>query len=1057
MSTLLSRPLRLLLGSLFLTLFYPLAQNPLTPNNITTDTLEARYLLNEVKELENKEATEQAFSKQEKALQIYLNHKLWEEAVDCAIQLSITADNFSSSDLKDKYADLVVRLAEEHLPKGHALSASAYRQKAEAMILLGKIDSAIYFLNSAIPLFKQQEDLTNLGWSELLISVSYYHKSKLDSFEFHLQKLAQVLDHPELPDQVKAQLQAGHLNLSGVLYDIQGDYNKAIKNTQLALSIALENKALTTADSFQIFSLYNNLGTYFLTKGDHQRALDHFTEALHFDKNSSSNYVLLNNIGELYLRQKKYDSAISYFKQNHLLTQGLDNQSIVQTNALNGLARTYAELNWADSTLYYGQQAIRIPSDFRKYATHLILAELYIQKKQSAQAIKQLDIASEAYLKDTTASKSDPFFEAGLFVKFAEAYLLDQQPEVAIHHYQKALMASHAAVRDSTFLDPNISMSGLYQPEVFLKALKGKGKALAASSKQREPLDEALTYFQMAVNWIDTLQASYNSEASQLNWSSTYKPIFEEAIQVAYRLFQLTQDNKYLELAFSFSEKSKNAILLEALKSSEGKLQTGIPYDLIQQEKDLNLDIAFYEKVLRTAQEERDSDKEKRYQFYLSKTRLELVDFKEELERDYPKFHNWKYGGQTITIAEVQSQLIDKHSVLLEYFLGESSAFVFVITDQSVTLLPLDSSELIKQSVLQFREVLLDLSAFRRNAKAAFSDYQKRAALVYQHILAAPLSTLSEQIQRLIIVPDGMLNIIPMEALCTSTDVPADFDFSLLPYLLYDYTIHYAYSAELLSKNKAQRKRLAANTSCLAFAPPYKGVHASNTRGHSDLSSIDVVAQLPGTANEIKQISKFVTGVFDDSKTATEGRFKSLANQHGILHLAMHAMADLDNSNFNRLIFCNLEADSLEDNLLHHYEIANMALQSQLVVLSACETGVGVYEEGEGVFSLTRSFMYAGVPSVVMSLWAVNDASTSQLMPYFYERLMGGSSKDGSLQDAKLNYLKVADIEYRHPFYWSPFVVMGSAEELKMEGLGIWWYLGLGLLLIALLKWWQIR
>ena len=202
------------------------------------------------------------------------------------------------------------------------------------------------------------------------------------------------------------------------------------------------------------------------------------------------------------------------------------------------------------------------------------------------------------------------------------------------------------------------------------------------------------------------------------------------------------------------------------------------------------------------------------------------------------------------------------------------------------------------------------------------------------------------------------------------------------------------------------------------------------------------------TQHPFKAISRYFKGDFDASTQATKARFLQEAANYGLLHLAMHGQADLENAKFGNLIFTN---QGSEDNLLYHYEIANLQLNAQLAVLSACETGLGKYEAGEGVFSLARSFMYAGVPSVVMSLWKVNDQTTSQLMPKFYKNLSKGKKKDKALHEAKLAYLNESNLEYRHPYYWAGFVALGDVQPLKRPFPMPRYLGGLGIFLLALI------
>jgi CHAT domain-containing protein len=276
------------------------------------------------------------------------------------------------------------------------------------------------------------------------------------------------------------------------------------------------------------------------------------------------------------------------------------------------------------------------------------------------------------------------------------------------------------------------------------------------------------------------------------------------------------------------------------------------------------------------------------------------------------------------------------------------------------------------------------------------------------------------------------LNTIPFEVFNYQLVDRASNNFAKLPYLIHRYTIHYGYSIKLLIKNQERHQTLPPNIRCLAFAPPYTSnqpialADARNNQVRNGLSTLSYTPQ------EIEGIAQNFRGTFESSANATEALFKAQSPDYGILHLAMHGEADFDNPKFGHLIFTNVGVDALEESLLYHYEIANLDLNAQLAVLSACETGVGKYEAGEGVFSLARSFMYAGVPSIVMSLWKVNDQSTSQIMPLFYQNLSKGMEKSRALRDAKLEYLETAELAYRHPFYWASFVALGDPQPLRL-------------------------
>ena len=211
---------------------------------------------------------------------------------------------------------------------------------------------------------------------------------------------------------------------------------------------------------------------------------------------------------------------------------------------------------------------------------------------------------------------------------------------------------------------------------------------------------------------------------------------------------------------------------------------------------------------------------------------------------------------------------------------------------------------------------------------------------------------------------------------------------------------------------------------------------------------------------------KEVRGIADDlhgrafcRRGATEDIFKRKAPQAGIIHLATHAIVNDEDPLYSKLVFAK-DAASNEDGFLNTFELYNMKLNASLVVLSACNTGYGKVIHGEGIMSLARGFMYAGCPSIVMSLWPVDDQSTAGLMKGFFSGLAQGLRKDDALRRAKLDYLKQADAVKSNPFYWAGFVSIGNTHPILIrvhKNYPSWVLMGIIASIGLVILFWRIR
>ena len=201
---------------------------------------------------------------------------------------------------------------------------------------------------------------------------------------------------------------------------------------------------------------------------------------------------------------------------------------------------------------------------------------------------------------------------------------------------------------------------------------------------------------------------------------------------------------------------------------------------------------------------------------------------------------------------------------------------------------------------------------------------------------------------------------------------------------------------------------------------------------------------LPWAEKELNSVGEIVQSDLYLRSDATEDAFKQNAGRFGIIHLATHVILDDKEPLYSKFVFSK-NPSSDEDGFLHLYELYTMRFRANMAVLSACQTGIGKSVKGEGMMSLARGFAYAGCPSVVMSLWAIDDKATSMVVNKFYEGLAQGRSKDAALRHAKLALINSRDPVLSNPYYWAGLVIVGNTDSLAIQPPGDdggYWFFG---------------
>ena len=387
---------------------------------------------------------------------------------------------------------------------------------------------------------------------------------------------------------------------------------------------------------------------------------------------------------------------------------------------------------------------------------------------------------------------------------------------------------------------------------------------------------------------------------------------------------------------------------------------------------------------------------------------------------------------QTISLEQVQQEIIDENEVIIEYFTAKDLIIALAIGNEKVSVRRIPFTADLQGNIDVYKKSLLEkeatLESYRAFTKASHFLYKN----LFEPIIEVFSNSTSSDVLNYTIVADDQLAYLPFEAFTTD---PADADiinYWGLPYLCKEVTINYAFSLNILHGNmrKVAEKR---NNKILAMS------YTAYEENGADYKRMKGNNELPYSGREVKQIEEiFTTSMCDIREEASEEEFKSTAQDYAILHLALHGESDSINQYNSKLLF-RVDPESFDDGLLHAYELYNLDLsQNQLAVLSSCETGLGKQIEGEGMFSIARGFAYAGSSSIVMSLWKVNDKSTSILMKSFYENLSVGMEKDQALRLAKISFMNQADELSAHPANWASFISMGNNRPVILSDMS-WW------------------
>lgn len=486
---------------------------------------------------------------------------------------------------------------------------------------------------------------------------------------------------------------------------------------------------------------------------------------------------------------------------------------------------------------------------------------------------------------------------------------------------------------------------------------------LAENYESRGEFDKVVQLNDTALKILDDLRSKLSSEDFKTTFMAKERYVYEDIIDLLGTLHEKDKTKGYDALAFSYAERSKSRVLLDLLTESKANIS------------------------------------------------------KEADKRD----EALKYPAP-VSLNDAKALCDDKNTVILEYSVGDTSSCLWVISHSGHQFFMLPNRKMLQDQIETIRFALLD-------PQKGISEFFTQAANILYEKLIKPAESYLSKKSRLIIIPDGVLNYLPFEVLLTENKASSQNAlYSELPFLVKKYPVSYVQSASvlknLLSMKSETGKEISTDKKLIAFGDPvYENENDSTVlpgKGYQRLKYSG--EEVKNIASFFKQGSAeiFLRNDATEENVKREGELKKF----NYIHFATHGYTDEGKPDFSSLVLTQ-DKNSEEDGFLRSTEIFNLKLNADLVVLSACQTGLGKLVRGEGMVGLTRAFMYAGTPTVLVSLWSVSDVSTATLMGAFYRNLVKEKlGKTEALRKAQLFIL--GNEKFAHPFYWAPFVLVGN-------------------------------
>ena len=893
-------------------------------------------------------------------------------------------------------ASQAVVTAKRHLLSNHFLLAKSYYRKGYILHKINDYYDAASNLDSSQTVYSNSPNYDSAMYNSL-VEYKYYAYSygamSVDTVVKYLdlRMRKELSNKPVDPNEVLY-----IMNDFAKLYLQKGDYSQALAYAIEEVTYARENPE--SIEKQRYLSARFNLALVLYRLRDYERGLKICNEALEETSDAKGFFGRVNQKEANLINAQRISIKslrVAFFIDINLYEEAINELVLLieENNGLNERFIRQQKINLAKS--YLGIENF----DRAKFILNEVLNEL---------------------------RPTFPNIQAeSLFLIEGELSSKLNLPEMALLYYDSALRNSISEYHSSSILDfPNTKNSKLPIDALFTL----QRKTIALNNVYQKMYSDSIPLISAVNKYVNgTHDLIMNSRQElirtegRLFLSSSFKALYEAGIEASYYNYKNYNKEEGFLAATEFFRLSKALLFLEQSGEFSDIQNTGIPQDFKNQfyklKKEINtLNETFYE-ILDSVSPISDS---------VAVINRRLLTANDSLQLVKNRILEFIRKNKEISVSNEnnRSDQLKNNEALIEYFVGKGQVFVLAKTKEKSVF---ERFIVTPQFEANLKDILDEVSQ-----APSFINYNEKLALfsrnsyfIYQQLLENVLSQLGNKVNHLTIVPDEYLSQLPFEILLSDKSAKAK-SFSDLPYLMNSYTINY----ELSSANngtKSIEDKAPKNLLGIGYSV-------------SDRSA--EFAQLPGTDREVNFLQSKIEGTYYQGGMGTKEIFLSEARDYDIIHLAVHGIAGTEGQE-SSLIFNG------SDGVLKTSDLYMAGLRARLAVLSACESGGGEMSNGEGVFSIARGFSIVGVPSVVMSLWSVNDQVTSGLMVQMYRFLQQGLPIDEAVVKTKRDYLENSDSYTGHPYYWAAFVSLGEPIQINQKKTN--WVLWASIIAILLL------